>query len=774
MNEYSGNSSCRNFIMLSRKMHLLFLRYILGGRLRAPPEADLTYLISTFQYGAKTDRRALQSKFKSWAKRMVVENYKLKLICSGKEIIPIEDSCKIVMDIHFQGHQSISQVIQQIQEKYTWTKKNFGMDRVMIVDFILKNCNNLDCIRAIESNEFMRNYQREDYFKDMMLSSDPGICNIYNQMQQGSVSMANPSTFYGLTKGHPLSSSSSDIENSFSSDLKITNVRSIKPVPDNLAKGTLSKGIPKNFEIGLQKTTTSIREMSYTKSDDNKLKTQKSLRVIPRSFRKPKNINDFNALLRAAEQFSNYPAVLYNPKTKFLGNFGLVPKRICSKKTLTKVEKEKKRKKIQDRQNMIYHQNRKNLRDRNKLNKIKLKEMERRAYLENFKRNSVDRLCKMVSKSSSGTMSNYSNSAISNSTESNDVISSADDSEIEIVEIVPKIDGPEVIDIVSSDDENNFENCSFKPKDSSRDVTILTNGNKTMNVESNLKRNETMSSLKKCKDDGLKPNQQSKDSPGSTSSTLKSETQNRFCSIFKQPYLLPPKSKGEVAILPSLQCRPPLSIQNKIAGSLNAQSSNPVKLSKAFMQGKKSILQPISSVMGRKSSNMQRLLTSGIANKIPRDINVYLVKKQPSGVIKMVPCNRVVTTNNESLQYVKEASPISVINSGRCVDIPTKTKYRAILPVPDRVLELNRLKVLDENKLLIDEEMAKLSKWIGGMKSTVARTYFQLNVQKSKQRLESHVNAAIAIVKNIRRKLWEIEKLEEQVNSMSNDTKTLI
>lgn len=114
MDELYGSPSLRNFTMLSRKMHLLFLQYILDGRIRAPPEADLTFLVSTFQYGAKTDRRALQSKFKSWAKRMVVENNKLKLICTGKEIIPIEDSCEIVMRIHFQGHLSVDQVIKQV------------------------------------------------------------------------------------------------------------------------------------------------------------------------------------------------------------------------------------------------------------------------------------------------------------------------------------------------------------------------------------------------------------------------------------------------------------------------------------------------------------------------------------------------------------------------------------------------------------------------------------------------------------------------------------
>ncbi|CAL1284101.1 unnamed protein product [Larinioides sclopetarius] len=106
-------------------------------------------MIPTFQLGAKTHRRALQSKFKSWAKRMAVLNGNLVLSSSGKIIIPQERCEEIVMELHLDNHTSINNVITQIQKKYSWTKKNFGMDLGIVMNAISNNCKNAACQKEI-------------------------------------------------------------------------------------------------------------------------------------------------------------------------------------------------------------------------------------------------------------------------------------------------------------------------------------------------------------------------------------------------------------------------------------------------------------------------------------------------------------------------------------------------------------------------------------------------------------------------------------------------
>ncbi|KAF8771149.1 hypothetical protein HNY73_018601 [Argiope bruennichi] len=106
--------SATNFSMLTERLHILFKRYIINGRVRAPPEFELKDMIPTFQQGAKTNRRALQSKFKSWAKRMTVISGNLVLSSSGKVIIPQERCEEIIMEFHRDNHMGINKIITQV------------------------------------------------------------------------------------------------------------------------------------------------------------------------------------------------------------------------------------------------------------------------------------------------------------------------------------------------------------------------------------------------------------------------------------------------------------------------------------------------------------------------------------------------------------------------------------------------------------------------------------------------------------------------------------
>ncbi|GIY14891.1 hypothetical protein CEXT_783781 [Caerostris extrusa] len=68
-------------------------------------------MVPTFQYGAKTDRRALQSKFKSWAKRMTVFNGDLVLANSKKVILPLEKCEELIIFLHSQEHMSVDRIV---------------------------------------------------------------------------------------------------------------------------------------------------------------------------------------------------------------------------------------------------------------------------------------------------------------------------------------------------------------------------------------------------------------------------------------------------------------------------------------------------------------------------------------------------------------------------------------------------------------------------------------------------------------------------------------
>ncbi|GIY85201.1 hypothetical protein CDAR_310201 [Caerostris darwini] len=105
-----------NFSMLTLRLHRLFKRYILLGRLRAPPENELKDMVPTFQYGAKTDRRALQSKFKSWAKRMTVFNGDLVLANSKKVILPLEKCEELIIFLHSQEHMSVDRIVSNVSD----------------------------------------------------------------------------------------------------------------------------------------------------------------------------------------------------------------------------------------------------------------------------------------------------------------------------------------------------------------------------------------------------------------------------------------------------------------------------------------------------------------------------------------------------------------------------------------------------------------------------------------------------------------------------------
>lgn len=114
----NDNELFSSFMMLNEQLYDVFVQYILNGRCRAPPETELIEMLPTFQVGAKRDRRALQSKFKSWAKRMNFENGCLVLANTGKIIIPKEICDDLIMHMHLEKHTDLENIIHEVTYFY--------------------------------------------------------------------------------------------------------------------------------------------------------------------------------------------------------------------------------------------------------------------------------------------------------------------------------------------------------------------------------------------------------------------------------------------------------------------------------------------------------------------------------------------------------------------------------------------------------------------------------------------------------------------------------
>ncbi|XP_064466950.1 uncharacterized protein LOC135378042 isoform X2 [Ornithodoros turicata] len=114
---------------LSRALHDRFVEYLKAGRRKVPPVTALNDLLPTFAVGAKCDRRAVQGKFKSWARRMWLSGGDT-LMLGSKVIVSREKFVAIAWSLHSANpaqHLCAHEVALKVQSLYTWGQKNFGM-----------------------------------------------------------------------------------------------------------------------------------------------------------------------------------------------------------------------------------------------------------------------------------------------------------------------------------------------------------------------------------------------------------------------------------------------------------------------------------------------------------------------------------------------------------------------------------------------------------------------------------------------------------------------
>ncbi|KAG8197243.1 hypothetical protein JTE90_007495 [Oedothorax gibbosus] len=422
--------------MLTEHLYTLFKLYITNGRIRAPPEWELRDLIPTFQRGCKTNRRAVQCKFKSWAKRMSVENGNLVLASSGKVIVPKEKYEELVMDLHSNNHMPINLIAFKIQQKYTWTKRNFGMDHEEVVKVVTSHCKKYECWRHIKNNFTKKNLPRTPFIpvpSRSIIGLADGKLKVFSLQHQPldrisqrfrtsefdtcSSSFRNSSAECDMLPMMPsLNSTSCNAMNNFplhtenfsvfQEENSVSNNQnqhlnypsSSVYMEENISMSENSRSKNQFLQaLGLSRKPAKVNFNDKLESNVRSHKVEEqlvqdcgSVRKIrlsrKRSCKKIRDIIEFKRLLKSAKDNpKSFPAILMNQKTTFLGSLSLAPRQICSRKMLSKLKEEMHYQKVIRRRSL--YMGKKVLRDRNKILKkvVHHKKPERFSYMKSPK-----------------------------------------------------------------------------------------------------------------------------------------------------------------------------------------------------------------------------------------------------------------------------------------------------------------------------------------------------------------------------------------------------
>ncbi|GFS50756.1 uncharacterized protein NPIL_169751 [Nephila pilipes] len=486
-------------------------------------------MIPTFQLGAKTNRRALQSKFKSWARRMAVTNGNLVLSSTGKIIIPEEKCEKLIMEIHSKNHLSVDQVVAQIQRNYTWQKKNFGMDLEIVMNIISANCEKDEC--RYEIGKEFKTYKKKiysavpvssiswpifqepkhdsfelyKYSRDFLpgnkfsSSNFPVLKNYLNRKYTSanylteSPNATSSKIPMAMRNKRPKNYEEVIIPKSMKhfggfAEKDATRSKFLLPNPKPMRKCHVPEAVSliekkpekllnsnqnylseslnswdsydshdKNATELYSTPSYSMHENGsyFTKEDGN---SSKHSRMFTKACKKPRTLFEFKILLKEAQNDSEtHPAILTSSKTQFLGTLGLVPKRICSQRTLTKFGRELRKKHLMEKGRGRFVE-RKVLRDRNKLNRrssYRLK-MKHQAYVDfsksSYHRTAIDSTKRMKNSSVKKFKAATKRSLKHYLEKSKEIVRKVTPS----IEITKK--EPEVIDIASSDDGKDEQN----------------------------------------------------------------------------------------------------------------------------------------------------------------------------------------------------------------------------------------------------------------------------------------------------------------------------
>uniref|UniRef100_T1JF60 Mitochondrial-processing peptidase subunit beta n=1 Tax=Strigamia maritima TaxID=126957 RepID=T1JF60_STRMM len=146
--------------VLTCELYHLFQEYIHGGCTNVPDSRLLEAMVSEPVNNA-AKRKRLRKKFKSWAARLAIRPVDGRLIykSTGKLIVPEEFFVPTIERKHsFNGqkHLTLSQTIDAIMGEYSVGKREFGIDRDLIVA-VVNHCSHPDCQRAFFQRQHHRN-----------------------------------------------------------------------------------------------------------------------------------------------------------------------------------------------------------------------------------------------------------------------------------------------------------------------------------------------------------------------------------------------------------------------------------------------------------------------------------------------------------------------------------------------------------------------------------------------------------------------------------------
>ncbi|XP_055952894.1 uncharacterized protein LOC129988648 isoform X2 [Argiope bruennichi] len=562
--------------------------------------------------------------------------------------------------------------------------------------------------------------------------------------------------------------------------------------------------------LSMPSTTLHRKYPNFIMENDDSNRNSYSLM---KSCKKPKNLHEFKKQLKDAQIYPGiYPDIFTDPKSQFLSTLGLVPKRICSKKILTKFTKEQRKKRLMEKRRSWFMVDRKVLRDRNKLNKRNSHRLKMRheAYGNFSKPHSS--LFYHSSAQSSQKIRNDTFKKLKNITKRP---LRGHNGKLRMIKqqfILPKKPSvlgkknPEIIDIASSDDEcadsqnfkdvktelpepeiqitsSNEQSCSFQYADP---MLFGCNAENEDTLRSQMFYGQNFGYNGIFGAPNLFLNQNNVVNFPVTSNNLPYQhnepfyinSQTQFPIM--RPFLIPALSNSDIAVLqagnfPMIRPLRPINSPNvspyfknmqplpKSAYSFNGQPANSGNDEQClFVPGE-------NVVAGNKESSINVNPMPPQNNQLPQNFKVFLVNKTPKKTYLLVPPSYKAYLNS-----AKKTIPVSDGKQPIAPRISSSDKVSLKYKTVSQELHQRRLNNAIFGKANysskqkgpkkdIQSEMTRLSNWISQMKTNVTPTNFHRGVEKFSHRLTNQLNVGITLVKGVRNALIEIEKNEDNI-----------
>lgn len=423
----------------------------------------------------------------------------------------------------------------------------------------------------------------------------------------------------------------------------------------------------------------SQKSSSFNKMASSSTSCKETMPVI--KFFKPNNMYEYNILLEAAKDNpKDFPEILRNEKTKFLSGLGIVPKSICSKKSLKKFRREHRCKKLLNRECIIYRE-RKTLRDRNKLLKP-----------------SYDKKCPYLMQGAIKHPSMSSNSTCETVLGKRNTSDGEDGIRKKIKMYNPIKKNPiEIIDIASSDDETQKENNSPNKNIIKHDKQNLQtkSGQLSEFPESGVPKSSSDKQLNHSVNEEKKHLETYKDRNEKNTSAINETTQHILTSANTDSLKELPINSLNAGTFPQLngimnsstnikplnaprclaikqiqglpESRPQMGYTNAIDGLGNAYIISPINpVTIGLRQTSSSLVQQSRKFGILTKNSLPRNIYPASVSKVVSNPNLFFIDKQQKGALYVIP-HLPRTTPAENFQ---KAEPSAAISTSKSCTVP--------------------------------------------------------------------------------------------------------